>query len=59
MYSMGVCIRMCSVWASGLEWAGSARGCHHHCYCSLLGQGECVMLLIVVLGSVVSGSVLQ
>ena len=59
MYSMGVCIRMCSVWASRLEWAGSARGCHcHHC-CSLVGPGECVVLLIVVLGSVVSGSALQ
>ena len=56
---MGVCIRMRSVWASRLEWAGSVRGGHRHCCCSLVGPGECVVLLIVVLGSVVSGSVLR
>ena len=56
---MGVCIRMCSVWASWLEWAGSVRGGHCHCCCSSVGPGECVVLLIVVLGSAVSGSVLQ
>ena len=50
---------MRSVWASGLEWTGSVRGGHRHRCCSSLGPGECVVMLIVVLGSVVSGSVLQ
>ena len=63
---MGVSIRMHSVWASRLEWAGTARGGHHHSCCSSVGPGKCVMchvpcvmVLIVVLGSIVSGSVLR
>ncbi len=36
----------------------SERGHRHHC-CSLVGPGECVMLLIVVFKNVASGSVLQ
>jgi hypothetical protein len=40
----------------GMGW-NCERGCCHHC-CSSMRPGECVVLLIVLLGSVVSGSVL-
>ena len=50
---------MSSVGGSGLDWAGSVRGGHCYCCCNSVGPGECVVLLIVVLGSVLSGSVLR
>ena len=55
---MGIYQTMHSVWASRLEWGKCERGHCHHC-CSLVGPGECVVLLIVVLGIVVLGSVLR
>ena len=57
LLNMGSYQTMHSVWATGLKWAGSVRGGHCHCCCSLVGPGESVKLLMVVLGSVVSGSV--